>query len=455
MTHWLIRRDEQLYLYGKQGLHQLKASPETAQKLKEIVFGDSSANWKPIDEALANRLLPEGKRSVPASGKPEVNITPGGQWLLRVVTPEKALLLRNLAPGDDPEIMAVLEDGNPQWRTATAEPLLLSYAGSIAAACEGLPNEEAQAAKRIIQIDISGAKKIVEPKILLADVLRTASREEGTGPAGSAEAVDWIACLNGLERLENQLVHKFIVHSNDLLQTPYKIAAAADGSFYCGEGNAEQIVRASCRNLERLLERVLPDSSAGWLVTAGQEHRLERQAEQLFKTWEAAGRLERMECHKVAFAELSGNTRIHAMIRRFVPEAELLEIYVERIPGVGAYRAAAGIAGNAWTDGCCASSQQAAIEAALLRFYALVQQNSIRCSIPHDAAQQMNRAQIEPPGQEMTAAFSETYHSLELFIPVLQNSGISILHLQRKEGTRNEGSGVIPDGRHASAGSYS
>jgi hypothetical protein len=455
MANWFIRREEQLYLYGKQGLHQLRTTPETAQRLSEYIFGASPASWKPIDETTAERLLPKAKIPVPADGRPNNNVTARGEWLLRAVTPEKALLLCNLAPSDDTEIMAALEDANPQWRAAAAQPLILSYAQAIAAACDGLQEEEAPAAKRVIQMDISDTNKIVEPKVLLADMLRTAHGEGLTASAGSEEPVNWIACLDALERLENQLVHKFIFRSNDLLQIPYKITTAADGEWYSGESNAEQIVRASCRNLERLIERVLPGSPAGWMVTAGQEHRLERQVQRLFKAVEAAEMEPPLECHQYSFAELSGEKRVHAMIARFVPGADQLEVYVEQIPGVGAYRAAAGKAGNAWTDSCYASSLQQAMDSALLHFYALVQQNNIRSYTPRNTAEPMKAAKIAAPGQELTAAFSEKYLSTEWFIPVLQNTGISILQLQTKEGQRNEGSGVIPDGQHASAGSHS
>lgn len=138
MAHWFIRREERLYLYGKQGLHQLKVNPQTAGKLKEAVFGNRSANWMPVDEALAARLLPGEQRSVPAGGNSDGILTSCGEWQLRVITPDKALLLRNLSPDDEPEISAAVEEGNPQWKSAAAQPLLLSYAGSIAAACEGL-----------------------------------------------------------------------------------------------------------------------------------------------------------------------------------------------------------------------------------------------------------------------------------------------------------------------------
>ncbi|MEK5463785.1 hypothetical protein MKY64_02165 [Paenibacillus sp. FSL R7-0210] len=455
MTHWFIRREERLYLYGKQGLHQLKANPQTARKLKEAVFGDRSANWMPVDEALAARLLPGEQRSASSGGNSDGTLTPRGEWQLRVITPDKALLLRYLTPGDELEITAAVEEGNPQWKSAMAQPLLLSYAESIAAACDGLQDEEAQAAKRVIQIDLGGAKTVVEPKRLLTDVLRTAVRETRSDPAEPAEAVDWTSCLDALERLENQLVHSFVYHGNDLLQIPYKIATASDGSYHSGEGNAEQIVRASCRNLERLLNQVHPGPPGEWLVTAGRQHRVERQAEQLFTAWEAVGGPAVLEGRKLAFAELAGNTRIQAMIRRFVPQAEQLEIYVERIPGVGAYRAAAGKAGSAWTDGCCASSQQEAIQAVLIRFYAQVQQNGIRVSSPYAADERMSAAPVEPPEQGLTEAFRDKYSSMELLIPVLENTGITILHVQRKEERGHEGSHVIPDGQSVSAGSCS
>lgn len=452
MANWFIRQDKQLYLYSRQGLHQLKTTPENARRLIDLMFGDSSANSRPIDEAAAERLLPKAMRPVPTGRKPESGAAVSGEWLLRVMNSEQALLLRNLEPDDEPEIMAFLEDGNPHWRSAAAPPLLASYAGRIAAACEGLQEEDSPAAKRVIQIDISGAKKIVEPKILLADILREAVRAEQTGSADSAEVVDWIGCLDALERLEKQLVHKFIFRSNRLLQVPYKVATAEGGDFFCGEGNAEQIVRASCRNLERLLARVLPGAS-GWVVAAGKEHLMERQAEQLFKLREAAGMMPPLECREYTFAELPWKKRIHAMIERFVPAASRLEVYVERIPGVEAYRAAAGAAGNTWTPGCYASSLQQAVHSALIRFYALVQQNSIRCGNPHDAAaEQIGSAQLEVPGQELTAAFMEEYLSFELLLPVLQNTGISVLQLQRREEQQNEGNSIIPDGRFTFAG---
>lgn len=163
MTHWFIRREERLYLYGKQGLHQLKANPQTARKLKEAVFGDRSANWMPVDEALAARLLPGEQRSASSGGNSDGTLTPRGEWQLRVITPDKALLLRYLTPGDELEITAAVEEGNPQWKSAMAQPLLLSYAESIAAACDGLQDEEAQAAKRVIQIDLGGPKLWLSP----------------------------------------------------------------------------------------------------------------------------------------------------------------------------------------------------------------------------------------------------------------------------------------------------
>ncbi|WP_339219769.1 hypothetical protein [Paenibacillus sp. FSL H8-0332] len=455
MAHWFIRREERLYLYGKQGLHQLKANPQTAGKLKEAVFGDRSANWMPIDEVLAARLLPGEQRSVSARGNSDGTLTSCGEWQLRVITPDKALLLRNLSPDDEPEITAAVEEGNPQWKSAAAQPLLLSYAGSIAAACEGLKGEEAQAAKRVIQLDLSGDKRVIEPKRLLADILRSTTWEEGSCSAEPAEIVNWTTCLDALERLENQLVHSFVFHGNDLLQIPYKIATASDGSYHSGEGNAEQIVRASCRNLERLLNQVHPGPPGQWLVTAGRQHRLERLAGQLFMAWEAAKGPAALEGRKLAFTELAGNTRIQAMIRRFVADAELLEIYVERIPGIRAYRAAAGRAGSAWTDGCCASSQQEAIQEALIRFYAQVQQNGIRTSNAYSAGEQTSAAPAGLPVQELTEAFQDRYDSRELLIPVLENTGITILQVQRKEERGHEGSRVIPDGQSVSAGSCS
>ncbi|MEK3901441.1 hypothetical protein [Paenibacillus sp. FSL R7-0179] len=433
MAHWFIRREERLYLYGKQGLHQLKANPQTAGKLKEAVFGNRSANWMPVDEALAARLLPGEQRSVPAGGNSDGILTSCGEWQLRVITPDKALLLRNLSPDDEPEISAAVEEGNPQWKSAAAQPLLLSYAGSIAAACEGLKGEEAQAAKRVIQLDLSGAKRVVEPKRLLADILRSAAREEGSCSAEPAEIVNWTTCLDALERLENQLVHSFVFHGNDLLQIPYKIATASDGSYHSGEGNAEQIVRASCRNLERLLNQVHPGPPGQWLVTAGRQHRLERLAGQLFMAWEAEEGPAALEGRMLAFTALAGNTRIQAMIRRFVPDAEQLEIYVERIPGIRAYRAAAGRAGGAWTGCCCAPDQQEAIQEALIRFYAQVQQNDIRTSLAYSAGEQTSAAPAGQPEQELTEAFQDRYDSRELLIPVLENTGITILQVQRKE----------------------
>lgn len=455
MTHWCIRRGEQLYLYGRQGLHQLKASPQTARRLREVVFGDRSINWMPVDEALAARLFPGEQRPVPAGGNSDGPFTSSGEWQLRVTTPDQALLLRNLSADDEPEITAALEDGNPQRESEAAQPLLLSYARNIAAACEGLQEEEAQTAKRVIQLDLSGTKRVVEPKQLLADIVRSAARQEGGCPAEPPEAVNWTACLDALERLEHQLVHRFVFHSNELLQVPYKIATAADGSFHSGEGNAERIVRASCRNLERLLERIHPGSPGDWIVAAGRQHCLERQAGQLFRDREAAESPAVPECRRLAFAELAGDTRIQAMIRRFVPQAEQLELFVERLPGISAYRAAAGRAGRAWTGGCCAPSQQEAVQEALIRFYAQVQQNGIRTSVAYAAGGQMDAAPVELPEQELPEAFQDSYDTVELLIPVLENTGITIMHVQRKEEREHEGSGIIPDGQSVPAGGCS
>lgn len=78
MAHWFIRREERLYLYGKQGLHQLKVNPQTAGKLKEAVFGNRSANWMPVDEALAARLLPGSSALCLLAGIQMVFLLPAG-----------------------------------------------------------------------------------------------------------------------------------------------------------------------------------------------------------------------------------------------------------------------------------------------------------------------------------------------------------------------------------------
>ncbi len=155
------------------------------------------------------------------------------------------------------------------------------YAGHLAAASRARAGDAGnEEAKTVLAIAMD-AKRIVEEKELLSDYALEELDLRELFPG--EDRFEWTAMIDAMERLESRIITSFLFRRNEWIQVPYKLASADDGSFFAGESGAEQIVYASCRNLELRLEKMDPE--AAWLVVAGSRHGLHRLAQFLMTTY--------------------------------------------------------------------------------------------------------------------------------------------------------------------------
>lgn len=440
MANWLIKQEDRLYLYEKKGLHRLQMPPETQRILEEAVLGGKPGRMAEIDQTLADRLLKRKTSGSPvqqpasaAAGTRilETEFPPAsGQWQMLHLDGATSVLFRNVTPQNYAELMAAAEAG-PQEK----DDLLLDiYAGHLAAASRARAGDAGnEEAKTVLAIAMD-AKRIVEEKELLSDYALEELDLRELFPG--EDRFEWTAMIDAMERLESRIITSFLFRRNEWIQVPYKLASADDGSFFAGESGAEQIVYASCRNLELRLEKMDPE--AAWLVVAGSRHGLHRLAQFLMTTYALEqGPVERQV---IPYAELAWNGRIDAMINRFVKEKEQLYLHVDHIPGTSLWSAAAGPKEETWTDRVYGTASRRVIEDALIRYYALVRQNGIRAAGPES----FRMIETQPPGnldrpetcraEDLYRLITRIYEVRAMRIPLLQDSGISVIQLRRKGG---------------------
>ncbi|MDR9852520.1 hypothetical protein RJP21_02755 [Paenibacillus sp. VCA1] len=441
MANWLIKKEDRLYVYEKKGLHRLQMPPETKRILEEAVLGGKPGGMAEIDQTLADRLL---KRK--ASGSPVQPLAPAaaetriletalppasGEWQMLHLDEATSVLFRNVTPQNYAELMAAAEAG-PQEKD---DFLLDIYAGHMAAASRAHAGDAGNEEAKTVLVIAKDAKRIAEEKELLSDYaleefdLRERLAEE--------DRFEWTGMIDAMERLESRIITSFLFRRNEWIQVPYKLANAEDGSFFSGESGAEQIVYASCRNLELRLERMDPE--AAWLVAAGSRHGLHRLA-QFLMTNDALeqGPVERQV---IPYAGLIPNgRRIDAMINRFVKEKAQLYLHVDHIPGTSLWSAAAGTKEEPWTDRVYGTTSERAIEDALIRYYALVRQNGIRAAGPDRfrMIETQNAVNLSRPeicrAEDLYRLITRMYEVRAMRIPLLKDSGISVIQLRRKGG---------------------
>ncbi|MDR0268518.1 MAG: hypothetical protein LBJ26_10495 [Paenibacillus sp.] len=450
MGNWFIKLEDRFYVYEKKGLHRLHMPPETEQILEESVFGGGSGRTVKIDQSMTDRLLrmtaagksgqqPRCITAASRSGQESHCITaasiriaennpfpvPGG-WQMLHFDNAKSVLFRNVTPLNYTELLAAADEG-----LAERDDLLLDiYADHMAAASRAQAEEAGNPEAKTVILLNSAAKRIAEPKELLSDYSLEAGELAEVLTCGNE--VDWTEMLDALERLESCIVPDFLVRSKEWLQMPYKITESEDGYFYTGELGAEQMVYASCRNLEQLLEQINPDAT--WLVVAGPGHGLKRLAQLILES--EAIRPGRIERRVIPFSNLTQDKRIHAMIKRFVPDAERIHIHVDHAAGTPLWSAAAGYGEEVWTDKVYATTAEQVVHEALIRFYAMVRQNGIRSGGP-------GISRVAEPGEitgctevlschtaeYLNALICGTYEVGFMQVPLLRESGIMIIRL--------------------------
>jgi hypothetical protein len=440
MANWFIKREDRFYVYEKKGLHRLYMPPETGRILEKAVFGGGAGRTVKIDQSLADRLLRRtaaGKHGDPSGHVTAASIriaesnpsqAPDG-WQMLHIDASRSILFRNVTQLNYEELLAAADEG-PEEKD---DYLLDIYADHMAAASHGLTEDAGDSAGKTVILLDSASKCVAEPKELLSDY----SLENGNLPEmlTGGKRADWIEMLAALEQLEGCIVPDFVFRSKEWIQVPYKIAESEDGCFYTGESGAEQIVYASCRNLELLLERI--DPSADWLVVAGPEHGYKRLVQFLLES--EAIKPGRMHRRVVPFSNLPQNQRIHAMIQRFVPDADRLHIHMDHISGTPLWSAAAGYGEEAWTDKVYGTTAEQVMNEALIRFYAMFRQNGIRSGGPglsrvaefgeHAC---WNEASSCQAGEYLNTRLLGAYEVKFMHVPMLRASGITVIGLRRK-----------------------
>ncbi|MWV45653.1 hypothetical protein GRF59_18735 [Paenibacillus sp. HJL G12] len=440
MANWFIKQEDKLFVYEKKGLHRLHMPPETEQILRKSVFDGNDSRLVPIEQSLADRLLKRSTGSGSGAQLPgkaaAIRIAESlqppvpGAWQMLHLDAARSVLFRNVTAMNFAELLAAAENGG---RVENDDLLLDIYAGHMAVAGSFHAEDAGKPdAKCVLLLSKTGKQMAVQQEMLsdypiescdLMDVLAK-SRVSG-----------WTDMIDAMEKLEGRIVPNFLYRSNAWSQVPYKLAQAEDGSFFAGESGAEQIVYASCRNLELLLKRMDPDSE--WLVTAGREHGLKRLAQFLLEH-EVEGP-DQLLRDIISYKNTTHDRRIHAMIDRFVPEADTLQIYVEHALGSPIWAASAGYQGRAWTDKVYGISSDQVVHEALIRFYALVRQNGIRNEEPGtfqvhgEEDSSMEKGEFTgDPAAALAKYVSAKYETGLVLVSHLHQIGISMMRLRSK-----------------------
>ncbi|WP_371069505.1 hypothetical protein [Sediminibacillus sp. JSM 1682029] len=421
-NNWLVEDRNELFLYDGRSLHQLKITPSAKKNILQLFSHKGEAS--PINDEYAYKMLkktlPEATEGIHLNDiqieKIEGNLTNcvlrPEMWYLYKIGDKRAVLF----PGDSSRMiihtLPIVESNDDEcdW--------ILDLYGRNTIVSRQRNGES----PKTLLLDLDSKFITREITFFSEYEMKMVTDYSELFRKKTRKAVD---NLTALEELEKEQMTPFVFYHNNLQQTPYKVTTSENNELYVGEDKVEQILRASYRNIELLLQKEIKDGT--WLVVENEAQLLRKVSCLLFQE-------EKIKTSFFSIAKLGIEDKVMAMLQRFDPNLHELALQIQKDSQFNIYRIRCLCESAICTDWLYGYDPREMVIEILKHYFAVQLQNKMEFgTFP-------NKIHIEEDGynipekniENLLEVVKKNFLMYVLHVPKLLSNNIYLLNLQRK-----------------------